>query len=70
VSYTPYQKSAASRASLMDPEVAGVACFEQVAKLKDRLPESVRKVGGGWGKWRAGRAWGAAVWSCLGGGGG
>jgi hypothetical protein len=45
VAYTPYQKSAASRASLMDPEQAGAACYAEAVKLKERLPLCAQQVG-------------------------
>lgn len=44
VDYTPYDKGAATRASLMDPEDAGARCFAEVKKMTPRLPECVRQV--------------------------
>jgi hypothetical protein len=44
VSYSPYAKGAASRASLMEPEAAGAACMAEAKKLWDRLPPAVQQV--------------------------
>ncbi|KIY99801.1 hypothetical protein MNEG_8159 [Monoraphidium neglectum] len=46
VSYSPYAKGAASRASLMEPEAAGAACMAEAKKLWDRLPPAVQQVSG------------------------
>lgn len=44
VEYTPYAKTSATRASLMQPEEAGAAVYADLLKLKDRLPHALQQV--------------------------
>ncbi|GBF90246.1 hypothetical protein Rsub_03379 [Raphidocelis subcapitata] len=44
VDYAPYARSGETRASLMEPEAAGAACFEEALKLADKLPATVLRV--------------------------